>query len=125
MMPRGRDGAEGIVGGTRHHPVHGVDGGAGGAKGCVEALGAHRSIRIEPDETLLGACGADCLHIALRWTRSMTARSGKRRLLALKRVEGGRGKRVGDGAQAIGALRMALAHIVKQAVWMGEEERWH
>jgi hypothetical protein len=50
---------------------------------------------------------------------------GKRRLLALEPVEGGRGESVSDGAQAIRPLRMALAHIVKQAVWMGEKECWH
>ena len=125
MMPRGADRAEGIVGGAGHDLVHGVDRGAGGAKGRVEALGAHGSIRIEPDETLLGARGADRLHIALRVDALDDGKVGKRRLLALKPVEGGRGKRVSDGAQAIRALRMALAHIVKQAVWMGEEERWH
>ena len=55
----------------------------------------------------------------------MTARSASGACSRFKPVEGGRGKRVSDGAQAIRALRMALAHIVKQAVWMGEEERWH
>ena len=64
-------------------------------------------------------------HSASGWSALDDGKVGKRRLLALQPVEGWRGKRIVDGAQAIGPLRMALAHIVKQAVWMGEEERWH
>jgi hypothetical protein len=50
---------------------------------------------------------------------------GNRRLLALQRGEGGGGERILDGTQAIWPLRVALAHIVEQAVWVGEKERWH
>ena len=71
------------------------------------------------------ARGADRLHIALRVDALDHGKIGKRRLLSLQRVEGGRGESVSDGAQALRPLRMALAHIVKQAVWVGEKERWH
>ena len=125
MMPGRPDGAEGIIGGAGHYRVHGVDRGAGGAKGRVVALGAHGGIGIEPDETLLRARGADRLHIALRVDALDHGEIGEWLLISFKRVERRRGESVSDGAQAIRPLRMALAHIVKQAVWMGEKERWH
>jgi len=50
---------------------------------------------------------------------------GKWRLLALQRLEVGRGERISDGAQAIRPLRMAFAHVVEEAVWVGEKQRWH
>ncbi len=50
---------------------------------------------------------------------------GERRLLALQRLERGRGERIVDGAQAVGPLGMAVARVVLEAGRMGEEQRGH
>jgi hypothetical protein len=52
-------------------------------------------------------------------------KAGKGGLLALQAGEGWSGKRMLDGTQAIRPLRMALTHVVQQAVGMGEEEGRH
>ena len=50
---------------------------------------------------------------------------GKRRLLALQRLEGGRGERIVDGAQAVGPLGVAIARVVLEAGGMGEQQGGH
>ena len=50
---------------------------------------------------------------------------GARGFLALQRLEGGSGKSIVDGAQAVGPLRMPVARVVQKAGGMGEEQRRH
>ena len=50
---------------------------------------------------------------------------GARRLLALQRLEGWRGKSIVDGAQAVGPFGVAVAGVVQKAGGVGEEQRGH
>ena len=125
MVPGRPHGAEGIVGGAGHDLVHGVDRGAGGSQRRVVTLGGHGGVGIEPDKPLPRDRGADRLHIAGRVDTLDRGKIGTRRLLALQRDKGRRGKGILDGAQAIRPLRMALAHIVEEAIWVGEKQRGH
>ena len=68
---------------------------------------------------------ADHFDIGLRVQPLDRGQIGARRLLALQRLEGGRGKRIVDGAQAVGPLGVAVAGVVQEAGGVGEEQRGH
>ena len=73
----------------------------------------------------LGNGGADHLHIGL-WMQPLDrGEVGERGLLADQRLEGGRGERVIDGAQAVRPLGMAVTSVVQKAGGMGEQQRGH
>ena len=55
----------------------------------------------------------------------MAARSASGASSRFSALEGGRGERVVDGAQAVGPLGMAVARVVLEAGGMGEQQRGH
>ena len=73
----------------------------------------------------LGMAARTISHIGLRVQPLDRGEVGERRLLALQLLEGGRGKRVVDGAQAVGPLGVAVARVVQKAGGMGEQQRGH
>ena len=74
---------------------------------------------------VLGDGGAHHLDIGLRVKPLDRGEVGERSLLALQRLEGGCGERVVDGAQTIGALRVAVTRVVLEAGGMGKQQRGH
>ena len=74
---------------------------------------------------VLGDGGAHHLDIGLRVKPLDRGEVGERSLLADQLLEGGCGERVIDGAQTIGALRVAVTRVVLEAGGMGKQQRGH
>ena len=119
----GRD--EGVANLAAHHLVDGEDRAAGRAQRGFVAAGRHRRVRIDRRQTLLRRRRADRFDVVLRMDARDRGKVGARREIARQHLKRLALERPFDRPQPVGPLGMALAHLVREAGGMRDDERGH
>ena len=125
VMAGGARGDEGVHDLAGHHLVDREDGPARRAQGGLDSPGRHRRVSVEPLASVIRLRGADRLDIILRMNPRDRGEVGAGRRVARQHLKGLVLKRAFDRPQAVGPLGMALAHVVREAGGVGDEERGH
>ena len=116
----GRD--ESVANLAAHHLVDREDRAACGAKRGLERAGRHGGVLVDGGQALLRRRGADRLDVVLRMDARDRRKVGARRGIARQHLKRLALERAFDRAQAVGPLGMALAHVVREAGGVRDEE---
>ena len=106
-----------------HHLVDGEDRASRGAKRGLERARRHRRVGVDRDQALLRRGRADRIDVILRMDARDRRKVGARRGVARQQLKRLSLERALDRAQAVGPLGMALAHLVREASGVRDEER--
>ncbi len=117
----GRD--ESVANLAAHHLVDREDRASRGAKRGLERARRHRRVGVERDQALLRRGRPDRFDVILRMDARDRRKVGPRRGVARQHLKRLALKRAFDRAQAVGPLRMALAHVVRKAGGVRDKER--
>ena len=117
----GRD--ERVANLAAHHLIDREDRAPRGAKRGLVRARRHQCVRIERGEAVLGRRRPDGLDVIVRMDAGDRGEVGARRGVARQHLKRLALKRPFDRAQAVGPLGMALAHIVREARGVRDDER--
>jgi len=126
MVARRTHAAKRVLDLVLEYQVDRQNSGARAAQRGVQAVRVHRGIRVELHHPR-SRCGfADCAHVLERMHARELLISRKRRVEALQVLRHARSDQlILDRRQPRRLLRMAAAHVVLQAIRMGDECRRH
>ena len=105
-----------------HDQVNSENSGACRTQRGLQRVRVHRRVRVEMHGARLGRSLADRPHVLDRMHARELLVGGERRLVALQMLNNSRGDQlVFDRGEALRALRMVRAHVVLEAVRVGDE----
>ena len=116
----GRD--EGVADLAAHHLVDREDRASRGAKRGLEGARRHGRVLVEGGQAVLRRRRPDRLDVLLRVDARDRGKIGARRGVARQHLKRLALERAFDRAQAVGPLGMALAHVVREAGGVGDDE---